>query len=194
MSERWAPAVGRRARVLTLAAVGLLLRDAGAALPPGYEDELYCPEGHCLRPRQNMPMGFTGPRASFHECVPSAGGDEAVKPTPWGSKVGDDVREDLIAKGFHLRRCEEGGQAEAADEDEGVCLNSAGVRPSVHAAFYLWYGNPEVDGRWLHWDHKVLPHWDKQVDARHPKFNWRPPDEPHSPFMPERGTYSCRDN
>lgn len=42
-------------------------------------------------------------------------------------------------------------------------------------------------------EHKVLPHWDKQVDAQYPKFDWRPPEEPHSPFMPSRGTYSCRD-
>eukprot|EP00971_Amphidinium_carterae_P160043 3172812-Amphidinium_carterae.1 len=41
---------------------------------------------------------------------------------------------------------------------------------------------------------KVLPHWDPKVDARHAKFNWRPPDEPHSPYMPERGTYSSRNN
>jgi len=86
----------------------------------------------------------------------------------------------------------------AADQDEaesdgtGVCSSNI-QKPAVHAAFYLWYGNPQVDGRWLHWNHKVLPHWDKQVDARHPKFDWRPPDEPHSPSMPLRGTYSCRD-
>jgi hypothetical protein len=29
----------------------------------------------------------------------------------------------------------------------------------VHAAFYLWYGNPANDGRYQHWDHEVLPHW-----------------------------------
>jgi len=75
-----------------------------------------------------------------------------------------------------------------------TCASSPDCRGSVHAAFYLWYGNPEYDGRWLHWNHKILPHWDAQVDKRHPKFDWRPPEEPHSPFMPERGTYSCRDN
>mmetsp|Transcript_91401 Transcript_91401/g.295664 ORF Transcript_91401/g.295664 Transcript_91401/m.295664 type:complete len:373 (+) Transcript_91401:568-1686(+) len=66
--------------------------------------------------------------------------------------------------------------------------------PRVHAAFYLWYGNPDVDGRWMHWNHKVLPHWDKSVDAEHPKFDWQPPEEPHSPYMPARGTYSSRDS
>ena len=25
----------------------------------------------------------------------------------------------------------------------------------VHAFFYLWYGTPEVDGSWRHWDHEV---------------------------------------
>ncbi|CAJ1354732.1 unnamed protein product, partial [Effrenium voratum] len=74
-------------------------------------------------------------------------------------------------------------------ESSPECIRPDGSVPAVHAAFYLWYGNPETDGRWLHWDHKVLPHWDKEVDAKHRKFNWRPPEEPHSPFYPERGTY-----
>ena len=38
--------------------------------------------------------------------------------------------------------------------------------PTVHAAFYLWYGTPDVDGRWLHWDHATLPHWDEAVRKR----------------------------
>jgi len=83
--------------------------------------------------------------------------------------------------------------------EEGACSNNGpggGERraPSVHAAFYLWYGNPEADGRWLHWDHPVLPHWDPQVDAKHKKFNWAPPEELHSPYFPQRGAYSVRDN
>lgn len=79
----------------------------------------------------------------------------------------------------------------STEQEEGTC--KAG-QAAVHAAFYLWYGNPESDGRWLHWDHKVLPHWDPKVDAQHPKFNWRPPDEHHSPFRPERGLFSARNN
>lgn len=78
-------------------------------------------------------------------------------------------------------------------EEELTCT-ADGSRAAVHAAFYLWYGNPESDGRWLHWNHKVLPHWDPAVDARHPKFSWSPPDEHHSPFRPSRGLFSARDN
>uniref|UniRef100_A0A0G4HHW6 Uncharacterized protein n=1 Tax=Chromera velia CCMP2878 TaxID=1169474 RepID=A0A0G4HHW6_9ALVE len=43
-----------------------------AVLPPGYEDELLCPPGYCLKPRK-MPAGFAGPRSVFHVCIPVAG-------------------------------------------------------------------------------------------------------------------------
>eukprot|EP00662_Eupelagonemidae_sp_cell21_P037978 gene37978-32504_t len=61
--------------------------------------------------------------------------------------------------------------------------------PAVHAALYLWYGTPEHDGKWMHWDHKSLPHWDPAVDARHPKRVWRPPSEAHAPSA-DRATVS----
>eukprot|EP00400_MALV-I_sp_L67-5_P001050 gene1050-1002_t len=65
--------------------------------------------------------------------------------------------------------------------------------PVVYTAFYLWYGNPESDDKWMHWDHIILPHWDPKVDARYEKFNWRPPDEHHSPYRPKKGLYSSND-
>ena len=43
----------------------------------------------------------------------------------------------------------------------------------VHAFFYLWYGNPEVDGKWQHWDHEVLPHWDASLRDRYINPNRR---------------------
>ena len=64
----------------------------------------------------------------------------------------------------------------------------------VHAAFYLWYGTPETDGRWLHWDHPTLPHWTEAMNQRFPPgVPFVPPDEPHAPFYPERGLYSSSD-
>ena len=64
----------------------------------------------------------------------------------------------------------------------------------THAAFYLWYGNPELDGAWKHWDHAVLPHWKQEVSDRYSVgVSFRPPDEPHSTFYPEVGLYSSKD-
>jgi len=176
-----------------LALALLLLADG--ALPPGYEDELYCPPERCLRPRADIPKGFAGPRTAFHECAREDLADDtaAIAPTPWGARLGDEVRSDLISRSYHQRICDDSAGATATASSAPVCRRKDQTRPAVHAAFYLWYGNPDVDGRWLHWNHKVLPHWDKSVDARHKKFDWRPPEEPHSPFMPERGTYSSRD-
>ena len=66
--------------------------------------------------------------------------------------------------------------------------------PTIFAAFYLWYGTPEHDGRWAHWDHATLPHWTSRMNELYPPGRpFRPPDEPHSPFYPERGLYSSRD-
>ena len=66
--------------------------------------------------------------------------------------------------------------------------------PYVHAAFYLWYGTPEQDGRWRHWDHPTLPHWDAHVNEKYaPGVRFDPPVAPHAPFFPERGLYSSAD-
>eukprot|EP00435_Cladocopium_sp_Y103_P043424 s911_g12.t1 len=59
-------------------------------------------------------------------------------------------------------------------------------------SIYCWLR--QTDGRWMHWDHKVLPHWDPKVDELHSKFSWEPPDEPHSTFYPAKGTYSSANN
>jgi len=64
---------------------------ARAALPPGYEDVMWCPAGYCDRPRD---PGMVGPARIFHECYDPATasvvdevwtGDEseAVAPAGW---------------------------------------------------------------------------------------------------------------
>jgi glycoprotein endo-alpha-1,2-mannosidase len=64
---------------------------------------------------------------------------------------------------------------------------------NVLAFHYLWYGEPATDGRWLHWNHSVLPHWTKEVQARYPHAAFLPPHDIHAPFYPGRGPYSSRD-
>lgn len=65
----------------------------------------------------------------------------------------------------------------------------------VHAFYYLWYGNPLHDDQWKHWDHEVLPHWTAAVNAQYPDVGKRfePPGYIHSPFYPQLGPYSSRD-
>lgn len=61
---------------------------------------------------------------------------------------------------------------------------------SVYAFFYTWYGTPEQDGRWLHWNHSVLPHWTEAVRRQYPEAAFVPPHDLHSPFFPAKGPYS----
>jgi glycoprotein endo-alpha-1,2-mannosidase len=66
--------------------------------------------------------------------------------------------------------------------------------PTVHAAFYLWYGTPQADGLWKHWDHATIPHWTAKMNRRFPPgVRHHPLDAPHSPFYPARGLYSSSD-
>lgn len=65
--------------------------------------------------------------------------------------------------------------------------------PRVHAFFYLWYGNPQTDGKYLHWNHEVLPHWNSNIRKSFSygqSFN--PPENVHSSYFPMRGCYSSR--
>jgi glycoprotein endo-alpha-1,2-mannosidase len=65
----------------------------------------------------------------------------------------------------------------------------------VQFFYYLWYGNPEIDGSYKHWNHEVLPHWETRINEQFPRIGRRfqPPEELHSPYYPYLGPYSSRD-
>ena len=70
------------------------------------------------------------------------------------------------------------------------------VKKQTHAFYYLWYGTPATDGKWLHWDHAVLPHWTKKVRAQYKhleNYTHEPPTRLHAPFYPAAGPYSSSD-
>ena len=62
------------ARRALLLATLLLPAGVLSALPPGFDEELWCPPGACLDDRE-VAQGFVGPRAAFHTCVDSDSGD-----------------------------------------------------------------------------------------------------------------------
>ncbi|XP_076834912.1 glycoprotein endo-alpha-1,2-mannosidase [Brachyhypopomus gauderio] len=64
---------------------------------------------------------------------------------------------------------------------------------SVHVFYYTWYGNPQFDGKYIHWDHPLLPHWDPKVAAGYPTGRHQPPDDIGASFYPSMGAYSSRD-
>ncbi|KAL7862476.1 hypothetical protein SRHO_G00139170 [Serrasalmus rhombeus] len=64
---------------------------------------------------------------------------------------------------------------------------------NIHAFYYTWYGNPQFDGRYIHWNHPLLPHWDPKVAEGYPKGRHQPPDDIGANFYPALGAYSSRD-
>jgi hypothetical protein len=62
----------------------------------------------------------------------------------------------------------------------------------VHVFYYPWYGSQSVDGRYLHWNHRLLPHWKPEVAARYPSGRHVPPDDIGASFYPRLGPYSSR--
>jgi len=65
-----------------------------AAIPPGYEDDMWCPEGFCDQPKEQG-EDFVGPESSFHQCYDTASKQvveavwtgflsDVVAPTGWG--------------------------------------------------------------------------------------------------------------
>ncbi|KAM4865636.1 glycoprotein endo-alpha-1,2-mannosidase isoform 1-T4 [Thomomys bottae] len=63
----------------------------------------------------------------------------------------------------------------------------------LHVFYYSWYGNPQFDGKYIHWNHPVLEHWDPRIAKNYPQGRHNPPDDIGASFYPELGSYSSRD-
>ncbi|XP_072546345.1 glycoprotein endo-alpha-1,2-mannosidase isoform X2 [Salminus brasiliensis] len=85
----------------------------------------------------------------------------------------------------------------APEEKELVLESEADAFPppnyNIHIFYYIWYGNPQFDGQYIHWNHPLLPHWDPKVAAGYPKGRHEPPDDIGANFYPALGAYSSRD-
>ena len=85
-------------------------------------------------------------------------------------------------------------QSSDAKKSTNVKLKSKnGINSNVHAFYYAWYGSPEVDGSWWHWNHAYIPPWDKNDHHVYPTGAHKPPLDIGANFYPELGPYSSRD-
>ena len=65
--------------------------------------------------------------------------------------------------------------------------------PCLHAFYYAWYGNVETDGRYMHWNHHYMSHWNPSVSKKYPQGRHVPPEDIGASFYPELGCYSSID-
>ncbi|XP_057716366.1 glycoprotein endo-alpha-1,2-mannosidase [Corythoichthys intestinalis] len=103
---------------------------------------------------------------------------------------GDTKRPDVRSERLGMSR------APRPDEGEKLTVTLSKFPPPnyyLHAFYYIWYGNPSFDSKYLHWDHPRLPHWDPKVAQRYPQDRHTPPDDIGANFYPALGAYSSRD-
>ena len=63
----------------------------------------------------------------------------------------------------------------------------------IHTFYYPWYGNPQHDGKYIHWNHPFLPHWNKKEAKKWRQDSHVPPDDVGANFYPSLGPYSSKD-
>ncbi|XDV34390.1 hypothetical protein PO909_004551 [Leuciscus waleckii] len=106
----------------------------------------------------------------------------------------------LVGERIDQRRnnvVESAGQNGGGGSDTKIVFSNSGPDHSIfydiHIFYYLWYGSPQMDASYIHWDHVLVPHWDPKIAASHPKGRHNPPDDIASSYYPELGPYSSRD-
>jgi hypothetical protein len=76
-----------------------------SALPPGYDEELFCPHDMCLK-HNPKPTGWSGPRAALHICCNETSGFTRA-PFPWGVNEPQRLKDTLLKKHYHTTWCKE---------------------------------------------------------------------------------------
>ena len=105
--------------------------------------------------------------------------------------VGESARSDrtnktsAIAEKMEMKKEDD---AQHSESDQPLQLNY-----DVHLFYYPWYGDPATDGKYLHWNHRYLPHWRKEEAVKWPSGVHVPPDDISANFYPALGPYSSGD-
>ncbi|GCC27444.1 glycoprotein endo-alpha-1,2-mannosidase-like isoform X1 [Chiloscyllium punctatum] len=93
----------------------------------------------------------------------------------------------------HLKTSEHFGMMKRAPVSDTSLDHFPPVNYDLHTFYYSWYGNQQFDGKYIHWNHPLVPHWDPKIASSYPKGRHIPPEDIGASFYPELGAYSSRD-
>ncbi|CAI9736008.1 glycoprotein endo-alpha-1,2-mannosidase-like [Octopus vulgaris] len=74
-----------------------------------------------------------------------------------------------------------------------VPFDENGMNYNVHIFYYMWYGNPSYDGKYFHWNHRLLQNWREKIRRKTTRRHF-PPLDIASNYYPELGPYSSSDS
>ncbi|KAM6973212.1 glycoprotein endo-alpha-1,2-mannosidase [Aplochiton taeniatus] len=125
----------------------------------------------------------------------------APEDSPFGSPISFEsfpnvqvVRKTTIQRPVETKVKTNDSQSEKRDSNVEAALRKfSPPNYNVHAFYYTWFGNPQFDGKYIHWDHPQLPHWDPKVAQGYPRGRHTPPEDVAANFYPALGAYSSRD-
>ncbi len=83
--------------------LSLYALSCNSAIPPGYQDEIFCPPNTCLKAKR-MPVGWSGPQVAFRECCNIVVGSMSM-PKAWGFKIDRKIKDNLLIAGWHSTEC-----------------------------------------------------------------------------------------
>ena len=86
--------------------VAFIASCALAALPPGYEEEIFCPDKMCIRDRPLSNRRITGRRTMFLECF-NPKTKETCRPRAWGVLLDKEYKDTLLREKWHDEKCDE---------------------------------------------------------------------------------------
>ncbi|XP_065183189.1 glycoprotein endo-alpha-1,2-mannosidase-like protein [Sycon ciliatum] len=83
--------------------------------------------------------------------------------------------------------------APGTNDKDGLGATTAPVYSSrIHAFYYPWYASPAIEGKYLHWNHRILPFWGDKEAVKKPPHYHTPPGDIGAQFYPQLGIYSSR--
>ena len=71
-----------------------------AKLPPGFEDEIYCPKGMCLV-KEKHERGWSGSITHYLKCLNHLD-NTSRHPRAWGNQVNQSVKNNIIENGWEI--------------------------------------------------------------------------------------------
>lgn len=101
--------------------------------------------------------------------------------------------------GARMDRCSGSCDATSSSRGHGAggvnrtAASNSAIFYDVHIFYFAFYGNPPTDGKYIHWDHALEPHWDPKIAPSYPRGRHVPPEDIGSSFYPELSPYSSRD-
>jgi len=105
------------------------------------------------------------------------------------SKLPKDVSEKVVIKNIE----NDNKNSDPVPNRKNIQKNNIPLCYDVHVFYYPWYGNPNFDQKYIHWNHRYLPHWNPQVARMYSQNVHVPPEDIGSSYYPELGPYSSRD-